>query len=420
MPPAQAGQPAFDAATGLPMAVTPPRAENLTPGKPPQGPNVAEEIAQGTAPARKFVLGGIDRAIGLGVGAAEAAVGGISAAAGAGASALGMPRAGQQLFDIAGQRFNDAGKLAQQGYIGANTAAARETAAPQATETPSSPSAAAVSTLEQSAATSPATQQSAQATTTVATQAALSFGVRGSDNPKAEKTAAQAVVDHFYEVLAPRRVEFELSRGNVEGAKAYIDLIESRAGKEALQLQGRALFKFVNGDIDGALETAVKAAKAYGIVDSTFDVDEELSGVMRDEQGGFAGIRVAFKDRKTGDTMERVFDDVNSGIDWINTMLDPGNINERLMEMRKAQEAGAMNDVQKKTFDNAETIFANSKDGMGVATKTWEQALQEAAAGVAAVTGQVPSGLGTLGAGAAPAIDPRITGAGPDGLYRMQ
>jgi hypothetical protein len=128
---------------------------------------------------------------------------------------------------------------------------------------------------------------------------------------------------------------------------------------------------------------------------------------------------MVFSDRATGDTMEKVFSSMDEAINYATVMTDPATMVE-MMSPKPGQEAGAMNDVQKRILDDAQTIFANSKDGMGVATKTWEQALQEAAAGVAAVTGQVPSGLGTLGAGAAPAIDPRITGAGPDGLYRMQ
>lgn len=305
----------------------------------------------------------------------------------------------------------------QSGRLGPVGGAAAQAAAADAGAPP------AVAAAETAAASSPAPAAGAEATKAVATQAALSFGVKPGEKltPKQVKSAADATVDWFYQNAAPKLVEFYAARGEMDKAKAYVDLIESRAGKQALEERASGLFKIINGDIDGGFDDMLTAFKRYGYVDPTFDLDEEQTGVMKDENGGFAGIRMVFTDRESGDTMEKVFSSLDEAINYATVMTDPATMVE-MMSPKPGQEAGAMNDVQKRILDDANKIMEQNESRalQGLPPITQEEALQMAAAGVAAVTGQVPSGLGTLGAGAAPAIDPRITGAGPDGLYRMQ
>jgi len=249
-----------------------------------------------------------------------------------------------------------------------------------------------VAAAETAATASPAAAAGAETTKQVAQQVNLSFGLKPGETltPKQVKSAADATVDWYYENALPKMVEFYVGRGEMEKARALVDLTESRQGKLALQDRAAGLFKIINGDIDGGGALMLSAFKRYGYVDETYDLDEAETGVIKDAEGGFAGLRVVFKDRKTGDTMEQVFGSLDEAINYMTIMTEPNTIMEMMQEQKAASKEQGL------------TV----KEEMDAALKFMEQHSRPA--------------LGSLGASTG-AIDPRLTGVDPNtGRYREQ
>lgn len=271
-----------------------------------------------------------------------------------------------------------------------------------------------VSAAEKTAATS---QPAAAGAAAGKEAVALTFGDLGLKpgeryTEKQVQTAAERTMEWFYETAAPKFLEYYVSTGQMDKATAYAEILESRAGKKAMERRASAAFKFINGDIDGWATDTLDAFKAYGYVDPTFDIDEEATGIIRDENGGFAGGRVVFKDRKTGNTMEKLFQTEDEMYNFGMVMTDPATV----VDLRsQTQEQGVLTDLQKAIRDEKNQIIEDSKDINGAPQISQEEALRQAAANIAAITGQ---GLGTLGA--SQGVDPRITGVGSNGLYREQ
>lgn len=280
-----------------------------------------------------------------------------------------------------------------------------------------------VAAAETAATASPAAAAGAETTKQVAQQVNLSFGLKPGETltPKQVKSAADATVDWYYENALPKMVEFYVGRGEMEKAQALVDLTESRQGKLALQDRSAGLFKIINGDIDGGFDLMLSSFKRYGYVDESYQLDEDETGIMRDAEGGFAGLRMVFKDSKTGDTMEQVFGSLDEAISYGMQMTDPNTMIE-MLAAQKAAPQGALTDVQKRILDDANTIMEQNEARalQGLPPITQEQAFEMAAANVAAVTGQSRPALGSLGASTG-ATDPRLTGVDPNtGLYREQ
>ena len=267
--------------------------------------------------------------------------------------------------------------------------------------------------------TSAASQPAAAGAAAGKEAVALTFGDLGLKpgeryTEKQVQTAAERTMQWFYETAAPRFLEHYVSTGQMDKATAYAEILESRAGKKAQERRASAAFKFINGDIDGWATDTLDAFKAYGYVDPTFDIDEEATGIIRDENGGFAGGRVVFKDRKTGNTMEKLFQTEDEMYNYGMVMTDPATVVDLKSQ---TQEQGALTDVQKRVLDDANEILKTNEARalQGLPAITEEEAMQMAMNRIGAVTGQ---GLGTLGA--SQGVDPRITGVGSNGLYREQ
>ena len=264
---------------------------------------------------------------------------------------------------------------------------------------------------------SPAAAASTAATKEAVAQVSLSFGLKPGENytPKQVQSAAEATLQWYTETAAPKILQHYVATGQVEKATQFASLLESQAGKKAMERRAAAAFKAINGDIDGYGKDILEAYKAYGYVDPTFDIDEEATGVIRDESGNFAGAKLVFKDRQTGNRIEKLFETEQELIQYGLVTTDPATMVE-MMATQQQQATGALTDVQKRVLDDANAILETNPDRalQGLPPITEQEAMQMAMARIATVTGQ--AGLGQVGA--SQGVDPRISGVGANGLYR--
>lgn len=245
-------------------------------------------------------------------------------------------------------------------------------------------------------ASQPVQQQEAAAGVKTAERVALSFGLKPGENATQKQIdrGSQAYVDRYYETVAPQMVQFYMGRGEMDKAQAYIDLIESRQGRDALKDIGKATFSVVNGDYDSAGQHMLSAFKRYGYADPSMDLDEEATGIVKDENGQAIGGRVVFVDKKSGNRFEKTFATPDEFIQYAHLMTSPSTVAELLMKPKETPK-GAIS--QKDIVDAANEV---QKQNVGM---TYDQALQE-----------VMTGLGRLGmsaGGQAPQQEPP--------LYRM-
>jgi len=271
-----------------------------------------------------------------------------------------------------------------------------------------------VAAAETAATASPAAVAGAETTKQVAQQVNLSFGLKPGETltPKQVKSAADATVDWYYENALPKMVEFYVGRGEMEKARALVDLTESRQGKLALQDRSAGLFKIINGDIDGGFDLMLSSFKRYGYVDESYQLDEDETGIVRDAEGGFAGLRMVFKDSKTGDTMEQVFGSLDEAISYGMQMTDPNTMIEMLAAQKAASKEQGL--TVKEEVDAALKFMELHNSTLGNTPITLEQAKESVR------TAQSRPALGSLGASTG-AIDPRLTGVDPNtGRYREQ
>ena len=239
--------------------------------------------------------------------------------------------------------------------------------------------------------------QSTAASVDTAERVALSFGLKPGENFNKGQIdrGSKAYVERYYDTVVPQMVEFYMGRGELDKAQAYIDLVESRQGKEALKGIGRATFKSLNGDYDGAANDMLDAFKQYGIADPSMDVDEEATGVIKDDNGKPIGGKVVFVDQKTGNSFEKTFASPDEFIEYGHLMVNPATVAE-MLTATKPEPKGAITqqDVLKAATDLVE------QTSLGGQPMTLDQAIA-----------QVMQSLGTLGAstGASPAqVDPPL------------
>lgn len=230
----------------------------------------------------------------------------------------------------------------------------------------------------------PVQKRAAAASIDTAQRVALSFGLRPGEkfNDSQVSRGSKAYVDRYYETVAPKIAEFYIGRGEMGKAQAYIDLIESRNGKQALQDIGKATFSVVNGDYDSAANHMLSALKRYDYVDASMDVDEEATGIVKDGSGNPVGGKVVFVDKKSGNRYEKTFATPDEFIEYGHLMTSPSTVAELLFQ-KKPQPKGAIG--EKEILDAAVEIQKADLSG----ETTLDQAMQ-----------QVMNSLGSLGASA--------------------
>lgn len=329
------------------------------------------------------------------------------------------PELGAAVMDSADRIYNKADELALTGQREQGQPA--QAPAPEASQiAPNTPPAEvapqAVRDAEQTAATAPASQEGAAASVAVAAEVAEALGLRPNESvtPAQIDRAGAAYEQQYRADVVPRMVDFYMRNGMFEEANAFIEVVESVNGQMAMRELGKATFAATIGDFDGAANGMLSAFKAYGIVDPGMTIDEEKTGVTKDERGRPIGGKIVMVDPRTGNTFEQSFDSIDEFMTYGHMMLQPQTIAETLLERRaNTQEMGTVSDMEKLILQEATKLVEASSE-FGQTPISMEQAIQQVTQSLNAVRGG--ASLGELGASQG---QPMRIPTSPEGITRF-
>lgn len=242
---------------------------------------------------------------------------------------------------------------------------------------------------EMAAATTPALQAAAAAAGAPMGAMKPAENKDGTPKPVTEaqrNRAATAFIDRYMEVGAPMVVEAMLSRGRLEDATKFMDWMETRSTKAAMQNWAKAAFAISVGDFDGFSENAIEAYNRLDYFPDGTTVVKEESGFTKDKDGNVNGAKITYRDEATGNTFEQVFSGPDDLVKFGITMLAPENAFEMFLQQQQAaaeSAAGAskeaakdQRELQKLVVTEANKLVDSSKGLDGLPTITFEQAQQ--------------------------------------------
>lgn len=424
-------------------APPPPERPRLEKRSPFQDGVSAQSIDEFFKPARDIVVESADKTLGAITGFPAAIYGAGQQVVGAGVSAAGFPETGDMLIRTGGQNRSQGRQAAQEGWskaylnnpsaaenesvsssessrgMGAvrGTAAAPPPSIPMkaaATPTEKKAAATAVQTLDQTA--SPETKDA----TVAATQAMDVKPGQQKISDAQYQRGSQAWIDQYMKVGAPRVMEALISRGEFEKADAFQKYMTSHETRKAMKDMGIATTAFLLGDIEKGADHLAEVFNNLGYLPDETTVVKDETTFTKGRDGEVNGLKVVFKDEKTGNTFEQVFQgtvpDLLSTL--LPTIMPEAGFEFYLKQQEAAQAAakGAMVEADKagaeqakRINDWAKIIYEGSKQLDGTFALTPDQAMAEARRAIAG--GGAPSaGGGASGQWGAP--------SGPPVVYR--
>jgi hypothetical protein len=350
----------------------------------------AQSIDEFFKPARDIVVESADKTLGAITGFPAAIYGAGQQVVGAGVSAAGFPETGDMLIRTGGQNRSQGRQAAQEGwskaYLNNPSAAEKESvsssessrgmgavrgtaAAPPpsipmkaaATPTEKKAAATAVQTLDQTA--SPETKDA----TVAATQAMDVKPGQQTITDAQYQRGSQAWIDQYMKVGAPRVMEALISRGEFEKAEAFqqfMQTAETRAGMKDWSIAAAAA---TLGDIDKFGEHIISAYNRAGYFPDDTSLVKGESGFTKGRDGKVNGAKLVFKDEKTGNTFEQVFNGPDDLIRTGITLMAPENAFEFYWKQQQAaQEAakGAMVKADEQATKDRDSVFKAAQDLM--------------------------------------------------------
>jgi hypothetical protein len=102
-----------------------------------------------------------------------------------------------------------------------------------------------------------------------------------------------------------RVMQAYLRAGDREAAMAFRDFIQDEETQQAIVHFGRAIFAASAGDADQFLIEMSKIYNTERYYDDGYTVELDESEILRDENGGFAGARIAFRNDESGEVFMR-------------------------------------------------------------------------------------------------------------------
>jgi len=117
-------------------------------------------------------------------------------------------------------------------------------------------------------------------------------------NPKDEERVSKNFLDHYAKTAVPKIVDYYLSQGNVEKAKAFETWAKSRKVKKQLASWSKAIWAVRHDDEERFFD---HASDYYNAIDDGMSIDRKNSGFKRDEQGNAVGATIAVRNDKTGE-----------------------------------------------------------------------------------------------------------------------
>lgn len=232
-------------------------------------------------------------------------------------------------------------------------------------------------------------------TSDAARTAVVEAGVKpGREITEAQyERASKSFMDRYLEVGAPMMVEHYLKNGQTDKAVAFMAFIDSVQARENMKDWGVAAAAIAVGNVDKAADTILTAMERMDYFDDGTEVVRDQSGVIRDKDGNATGMKLTFRDTKTGTTFEQTFENMDDAISLGMTLMDPALAFEKMEAQAEAQRAAAIGlqekaitaaqEQRKQVIDFAKTILTESKGLDGKFAITPEEALRQAQALVA-------------------------------------
>jgi len=164
--------------------------------------------------------------------------------------------------------------------------------------------------------------------------AATSKGVVGPGakkvNPKDEERASKNFLDHYAKTAAPKIVDYYLSQGNVEKAKAFDTWAKSRKVKGQMESWSKAIWAITNGDEQRFID---HISDTYNAIDDGLSIDREKSKFIHDDQGNIVGGQLAVMNDETGEVSIQNFEDQQDIVEMAIYTLAPEQTFEYLYQM---------------------------------------------------------------------------------------
>ncbi|WP_296763693.1 hypothetical protein [Sediminimonas sp.] len=178
--------------------------------------------------------------------------------------------------------------------------------------------------------------------------------------PAQQKRATDSFMDFYAKKAVPKIVDLYLQRGDIEKAQAFEEWSQARETKGQLESWSKAVHAATIGDEDGLMD---HLSDTYNAFDDGFDVVREQSGFQRGENGEITGARLTFRNRETGETFTRDYEDQGDLIQEGLYALAPENVFEMLWEQMQAAQkleaeqakkaSGQQEDIAKKIIAEA-------------------------------------------------------------------
>lgn len=220
--------------------------------------------------------------------------------------------------------------------------------------------------------------------------AAASLGVDPGDKVTSAQyeRASQSFMDRYLEVGAPMVIEHYLRTGQTEKAQRFMEFIDTAQTRQNMKDWGVAAAAIAVGNVDKAANTIVGAMKRMDYFDEGTELVRDKSGVMRDKDGNATGVRLVFKDTKSGTTFEQIYENMEDAIALGMSLMDPMTAFEQMQERAAAQREAslglqekalkAQSEAEKWIGSRYSEILEASKQLDGTFAKTSEQAMREA------------------------------------------
>jgi len=223
---------------------------------------------------------------------------------------------------------------------------------------------------------------------------------------KQRERASTAFMDRYMEVGAPIVIKEYLRRGQVDKAIAFQEFLDTKETKAGMKNWARASFAASVGDFDSF---ATEIMEGYNRLDyfgddTTIVTTEsgftDAEGNITKDNRSIAGAKIVFKDERTGKTFEQVYDSPEDIVTMGVTLLAPEEAFEYWVKKTDAAREAALGaaktgqEAEAKTAEAirklTDTIVEGSKDLAGVAQISRADARRQAAAEIAAGTGDLP------------------------------
>lgn len=219
------------------------------------------------------------------------------------------------------------------------------------------------------------------------------------------KVFARSYIDNGAKVVIAEYIR----HGKIKEAQEFEKWIRDGKTQEGLEAFSKAAFLSTIGDVSGSLDALADAYNTVGYFDDGYQIDKEKSEIMKDKAGNPSGIKVVFRNQRTGEETSRVMDSADFA-EQAKMALEPTAAFDAHMEasvamQRQMQEqllkadeerrkAGI--DLVKSNYDAvnkaATEIYKNSIGLDGKPTMTFDEALAEAQAAYGgAAGGDVPA-----------------------------